>query len=76
VLKAKGQISTVHAIKELDGVQRPASVCGRFTPEEISPTSERRETEDENLERTVLEEKKKKKHLDWNRTRVPTISRL
>ena len=75
LLKAKGQISTVHAMKELDGVQRSASVCGRFTPEEISLASQKkREAEkDENPELTVL---KKEKHLAWNRKRVSKISTL
>jgi len=47
-------------MKELDGVQRSASVCGRFTPEKISTASQRREAEkDENPEMTVLEKKEK-----------------
>lgn len=60
-LKGKGQISTVHAIKELDGFKRSASVCGRFAPGEISPASQRREAEkDENPELMMLKKKKKK----------------
>lgn len=46
-------------MKELDGVQRSASVCGRFTPKEISPSSQRKKVEkDENPELTVLKKRK------------------
>jgi hypothetical protein len=46
-------------MKELDGAQRSASVCGRFTPEEISAASQRREAEkDEHTELTVLKNRK------------------
>ena len=46
-------------MKEQDGVQKSVSVCGRFTPEEISSASQRKEAEtDENAELTVLEKRK------------------
>jgi hypothetical protein len=46
-------------MKELDGVQRSASVCGRFTPDEISSATQRREAKkDENPELTVLKKRK------------------
>jgi len=52
-------------MKEQDGVQTSSTVFGRFTPEEISPTSQRRETEkDENPELTV--KKKKESRLEPN----------
>jgi hypothetical protein len=45
-------------MKELDGVQGSASVCGRFNPEEISPASQREAEKDENPELTALKKKR------------------
>jgi len=57
----------VHDLKEQDGFQRSASVWGRFTPEEISPISQRREPEkEENPKLTVLKKKRKASRLEPN----------
>jgi hypothetical protein len=46
-------------MRELDGVQRSAPVCGRFSLEKISLASQKREAEKyEHPELTVLEKRK------------------